>query len=74
MAKRITPNATPIRTLAKEMMFSYVRNKVGVKKLTKLMVLAKDKGIIKNAREFRYWLNDELCKTVDIIEKWLEQK
>jgi len=72
MAKKpITPGSTPVKTLVREMMFSYIQNKVGVAKLTKMMKLAKEKGFIKTPKQFRYWLNDEVCKTVDVVDRWL---
>lgn len=72
LGKPKSPSATPIKTLAKEMMFSYIQSKVGCRKLAKIMVLANKKGLIKNQRDFRAWMVDEVCKTVDIIERWLD--
>lgn len=74
MNAKITPNAIPLKTLSREFMFSYIQNKVGVHKLTKMMKIAIQKGIVKNPKQFRYWLNDEVCKTVDIIDRWLDSK
>lgn len=73
MANKLrTPGSTPYKTLIKEMMFSYIQGKVGMHKLARMMKMAKEKGIIKTPRQYRLWLLDEVCKSVDIIEQWLQ--
>lgn len=67
-----SPGSTPYRTLAKEMMFSYIQTKVGMHRLARMMKSAKQQAIIKTPRQFRLWLVDEVCKSVDIIEQWLQ--
>jgi hypothetical protein len=75
MAKKLrTPGSTPYRTLAKEMMFSYIQTKAGMHKLARMMKMAKDQGIIKTPRQFRLWVVDEVCKSVDVIEQWMQSK
>lgn len=75
MAKSIkTPGSTPHKTLIKEMLFTYIQGKVGMHKLARLMKTAKEKDLIKTPRQFRFWLVDEMCKSVDVIEEWLANK
>lgn len=69
--KRKTPNATPLRTLAREMVFSYIQLEYGVPALTKVMNAAIRTGKVKNAPQFRKWLITELCETVNTLDRWL---
>jgi len=74
MAKKPkTPNATPIATLAKEIVFTYVQSEHGVDKLSRIMKNAKTLGHITNPKEFRKWLITELIKSVDTIDLWLQK-
>lgn len=74
MAKKPkTPNATPTKTLVGELVFTYIQNEHSVQKLSRIMKNAKEKGFIKNPKEFRKWLVGEVIKTVDTIDIWLQK-
>lgn len=74
MAKKPkTPNATPIATLAREIVFTYVQSEHGVDKLSRIMKNAKTMEYITNPKEFRKWLITELIKSVNTIDIWLQK-
>ena len=74
MAKKPkTPNATPIATLAREIVFTYVQSEHGVDKLSRIMKNDKTLEYITNPKEFRKWLITEIIKSVDTIDIWLQK-
>jgi hypothetical protein len=74
MAKKpVSPKAIPTTTLVKEMVFAYYQMEHGMPKMARIMRNAKSKGLIKSPKEFRRWLIGEIGKSVDTIDKWLQQ-
>lgn len=74
MAKKpVSPNALPITTVVREMVFSYYQSEHGMPKMARIMRNAKNKGFIKNPKEFRKWMINEIGKTVDTIDIWLQK-
>ena len=74
MAKKpVSPKATPLTTLAREVVFTYYQQEHGMSKMARIMRNAKTKQLVKNPKEFRKWLITEIGKTVDVIDRWLQQ-
>ena len=74
MAKKpVSPKAIPITTLAREIVFTYFQQEHSMAKMARIMRNAKAKGFVKNPKAFRTWMHGELSKTVDTIDKWLQQ-
>lgn len=74
MAKKpVSPKATPLTTLAREVVFTYYQQEHGMSKMARIMRNAKAKQLVKNPKDFRKWLITELGKTVDVIDRWLQQ-
>jgi len=74
MAKKpVSPKATPITTLAREIVFTYFQQEHGMTTMARIMRNAKVKGLVKNPKEFRKWMITEISKTVTTIDNWLQQ-
>ncbi len=74
MAKKpVSPKATPLTTLAREVVFTYYQQEHGMNKMARIMRNAKAKELVKNPKDFRKWLITEIGKTVDVIDRWLQQ-
>ena len=74
MAKKpVSPKATPIATLAREIVYTYFQSEHGMAKMARIMRNAKAKGLVKTPKAFRKWMITELSKTVDTIDIWLQQ-
>lgn len=74
MAKKpVSPNAKPITTLVKEMVYTYYQQEYGMANMARIMRNAKSKGLIKSQKDFRKWIINEIGKSVSTIDKWLQQ-
>ena len=74
MAKKpVSPKASPITTLVREIVFTYYQQEHGMVKMARIMRNAKAKGLANNPKAFRKWMISEIGKTVDTIDKWLQQ-
>jgi hypothetical protein len=71
--KPVSPKATPIATLAREIVFTYFQSEHGMAKMARIMRNAKSKGLVKTPKQFRKWMITEISKTVDTIDIWLEK-
>lgn len=69
-----TARGTPYASLIKEFAFSYLQKEhSSAEQLARIMYHAKRKGLIKTPKEFRKWILKEVCKSIDAIDKWIQQ-
>jgi len=75
MAKRPkTASKTPLLTLAREMVFTYYTTKIhSSAKMARIFENARRKGLCSSPKQFRRWLVDEIGKSVDTIDVWLQK-
>ena len=69
-----TARGTPYAALIKEFAFSYLQKEhSSAEQLARIMHHAKRKGLIKTPKEFRKWILSEVCKSINAIDKWIQQ-
>lgn len=69
-----TPNGTPINTLCREIMYSYIQNYYGMQKMKKIFANAKKLEIVKTPNDFRKWVVNECIQFINTVDDWLQKK
>jgi hypothetical protein len=68
-----TARGTPYASLIKEFAFSYLQKEhSSAEQLARIMYYAKRKGLIKTPKDFRKWILNEVCKSINAIDKWIQ--
>ena len=68
-----TACATPYPSLIRELVFTYLQREYSsTAQMARIMHHAKKKGLIKNPKEFRKWMLEEMCKSINAIDKWIQ--
>ena len=68
-----TARGTPYASLIKEFAFSYLQKEhSSAEQLARIMYHAKRKGLIKTPKDFRKWILNEVCKSINAIDKWIQ--
>lgn len=69
-----TPNSTPISTLCREIMYSYIQSFYGMQKMKVLFANAKQMGLVKTPNDFRKWVVNECIQFISTVDSWLLNK
>lgn len=69
-----TPNGTPISTLCREIMYSYIQKYYKMHKMKIMFRNAKKIGLVKTPNDFRKWVVNECIHFVSTVDNWLDNR